>query len=156
MLTFQPLERGQLLMAKRGRRSRRGRRRRKRSYSSSSPSSSPSSSSSPSRSPSREKKKSKKHDKSKAERSVSPSKRSNQDEEEEKKEDAGQTKALDLEDFPNHKRSVVVSNLPEKVTMEEVQEFFFTLLTTLNSGKVRVVYSLHSEGEAKSTTRQGK
>ena len=36
---------------------------------------------------------------------------------------------LDLKDFPNYKRKLVVQNIPIEVTEEEIMNYFYTVLS---------------------------
>lgn len=38
---------------------------------------------------------------------------------------------VDLKDFPNYKRKLVVSNIPLDVTEEEIMNYFFTVLSSI-------------------------
>lgn len=46
---------------------------------------------------------------------------------------------LDLKDFPNYKRKLIVQNIPIEVTDDEIMNYFYTVLSTTAKEECKLV-----------------
>ena len=50
---------------------------------------------------------------------------------------------VDIKDFPNYKRKLVVQNIPLEFTEEQIMNYFFTVLSTIAKTECKIILNLN-------------
>ena len=50
---------------------------------------------------------------------------------------------VDIKDFPNYKRKLVVQNIPLEFTEEQIMNYFFTVLSTIAKTECKIILILN-------------